>query len=224
MGQHLAAVKQAFSRRAGHVLWIALAVAVVLLSSTWNPDMARVLWRGVWTPLQSSLTSPTKRQARREALNRIAIPLTTVNPAVQSPPSLWLSDLAKGSRVIGVGEGSHGTAEHFQFKHRLFRELVEHHGFTLLGIEAPFNDAYLADQYVQGLAPNDPVAATLAFGDWPWQTQELRRLLEWMRQYNATREGKSKVRVVGFDLQDPVMDAAVQRHPGREVQGARGGF
>jgi erythromycin esterase len=39
---------------------------------------------------------------------------------------------------LGWGEASHGTREFFQFKHRLFRYLVEEHDIRMLGLETNF--------------------------------------------------------------------------------------
>ncbi|AFD27933.1 erythromycin esterase family protein [Deinococcus gobiensis] len=140
---------------------------------------------------------------RRMALQMMAQPIRSVAAAAQDPDFSWLTELTRGARLIGAGEGSHGTAEHFQLKDRMFRELVQHHGFTVFAIEADFDDAYEVDRFVRGEGPNDPDAATRAFDFWTWQTQEVRDLLAWMRQYNASRGDKAELRVVGIDMQDP---------------------
>lgn len=140
---------------------------------------------------------------RRAALLTVARPIRSVAADAQDGDFSWLEELARGARLIGAGEGSHGTAEHFQLKDRLFRELVEQHGFTVFAIEADFDDGYEVDRFVRGEGPNDPDAATRAFDFWTWKTQEVRDLLVWMRGYNATRGEKPELRVVGIDMQDP---------------------
>lgn len=140
---------------------------------------------------------------RRAALLTVAHPIRSVAADAQDPDFSWLTELARGARLIGAGEGSHGTAEHFQLKDRLFRELVQQHGFTVFAIEADFDDGYEVDRFVRGEGPNDPDRATRAFDFWTWQTQEVRDLLAWMRQYNASRGEKPELRVVGIDMQDP---------------------
>ncbi|QLG12012.1 erythromycin esterase family protein [Deinococcus sp. D7000] len=140
---------------------------------------------------------------RRAALLTVARPIRSVAAGAQDGDFAWLAELARGARLIGAGEGSHGTAEHFQLKDRLFRKLVRNHGFTVFAIEADFDDGYEVDRFVRGEGPNDPDAATRAFDFWTWQTQEVRDLLSWMRGYNATRGEKPELRVVGIDMQDP---------------------
>lgn len=140
---------------------------------------------------------------RRAALATVAQPIRSVAASAQDTDFGWLTELTRGARLIGAGEGSHGTAEHFQLKDRLFRELVQQHGFTVFAIEADFDDGYEVDRFVRGEGPNDPDRATRAFDFWTWQTQEVRDLLAWMRQYNASRGEKPELRVVGIDMQDP---------------------
>lgn len=44
---------------------------------------------------------------------------------------------------------------------------------------------------------------------WPWRTEEVRDLLVWLRQYNATADLRShgKVEFAGFDMQNPTSAA-----------------
>lgn len=151
-------------------------------------------------------TPPTEEKVlsvRRTALQNVLRPIHRVQADAQNSDFDWLGDFVQGARLIGAGEGSHGTAEHFQLKDRLFRELVTHHGFTVFAIEADFDDAYTVDRFVRGLDVGTADEATRAFDFWTWQTQEVRDVIAWMRQYNATRGNKPEVRVVGTDMQDP---------------------
>ena len=160
---------------------------------------------------------------RRTALMTVARPIRSVVANAQNSDFSWLEGLTRGARLIGAGEGSHGTAEHFQLKDRLFRELVQKHGFTVFAIEADFDDGYAVDRFVRGEGPNDPDAATRAFDFWTWKTQEVRDLLVWMRQYNASRGDKPELRVVGIDMQDPrgSLDLLAQlAPPNAQVQAA----
>ncbi|UQN06554.1 erythromycin esterase family protein [Deinococcus sp. QL22] len=141
--------------------------------------------------------------ARREALMTLAQPITTLTANALNADFTWVAEFTRNVQIIGAGEGSHGSAEHFQFKDRLFRELVRQAGFTVLGIEAAFDDGYRMDQYVRGFGSDDPVMAMRQFDFWTWQTQEMRDLLVWMRQSNQTRGKGPELRVMGFDLQDP---------------------
>ena len=52
------------------------------------------------------------------------------------------------ARIVSLGEGTHGTREFFQMKHRLLELLVEEMGFTHFSIEASMPEAYRVNDYV----------------------------------------------------------------------------
>lgn len=149
------------------------------------------------------LLTAEERQARQRALATTSLPIQ-FNPAGTTPDELsWLGDLIQGVQVLGAGEGSHGTAEHFQLKARIFQDLVTRHGFTVLALEDSFRSGDAADRYVRGEGPDDADTATRHLQISVWQTQEVRDLLRWMRTYNRTRGTQPELRVVGIDMQDP---------------------
>ena len=63
-----------------------------------------------------------------------------------------LRQMIGSARVVGLGEGSHGTREFFTMKHRLIRFLVQEMGFTTFALEATWAEAYDIDAYVKGRA------------------------------------------------------------------------
>lgn len=141
--------------------------------------------------------------ARRSALAEALQPIGSTRLDAPASDLAWLSDLTASTQVLGLGEGSHGTAEHFALKGRIFRELAEQHGFTVLMIEADFDDAYAIDRWVRGEGDESAEEITRNYDFWTWQTQEMADLLRWMRDYNAARGDKPELRVVGMDMQEP---------------------
>ena len=123
------------------------------------------------------------------------------DPARPTQPLPWLDDILPAVKVVGAGEGTHGTREHFRFKHWLFRYLVEQHGFTVLAFEESLSRTWSINEYLLGRADIDP-RAKLSGWMWPWATEEVLELLEWMRDYNAERGARPPVQVVGVDMQD----------------------
>jgi erythromycin esterase len=120
-----------------------------------------------------------------------------------------------GARIIGVGEATHGTAEFFRLKHRLFERLVAEHGVTVLAMEANVVDAELVDDYVRaGKGTADEAVKHLFL---VWQTEEVRDLLAWMRAYNADPKHRRKLRFVGYDVQDAAAPIARLRRYLRKV-------
>lgn len=145
------------------------------------------------------------REARRHSelttwLRQNAIVLRTVDPAAE------LSDLAPlgvsigDAYIVGAGEGTHGTREHFLFKHRLLRYLVTRNGFRALAFESPWPTGLALNEYVLG-GVGDPkrLLGQAVFG--VWQTEEVLDTIRWMREYNATVPPDARVEFVGIDMQ-----------------------
>ena len=141
-----------------------------------------------------------ERAAVETALRRDAVALRTTDP--EAP----LDDLAAfdrdvaSARIVGLGEASHGTAEFFRMKHRLFRDLVERHGVTVFAFEANLPEAHEMDRYVTTGA-GDPAHALHSLRFWTWQTDEVLALVTWMRAYNAAPGKHATLHFAGFDAQ-----------------------
>jgi erythromycin esterase-like protein len=103
-----------------------------------------------------------------------------------------------------LGESTHGTQEFYRERARLTRRLVEDKGFTVIAVEADWQDAYDLNKFIHGRGPATAAEAqgTFAgFPDWMWRNTEIRDLLEWMRTYNASERGKElPVGFYGMDL------------------------
>ena len=131
-------------------------------------------------------------------LSERAVPLATVLPEQGNTDLLFLKAVLDGRRVVAAGEATHGSAEFFQMKHRLFEFLVTGMGYTLFGMEAPFSKAERINSYILGGEGNPCRLLTDLFG-WVWATAEVCELVEWMRRYNAAPEHGRKIRFYGFD-------------------------
>jgi erythromycin esterase len=104
--------------------------------------------------------------------------------------------------VIGLGESTHGTAEFFKAKHRIFKYLVENHGYKIFAIEADFGESLFIDEAVQNgntAAIEDLMRSKMHF--WTWKTEEVKDLLEWMCIYNQGLPEEEKVHYMGVDCQ-----------------------
>jgi len=111
-----------------------------------------------------------------------------------------LREMIGDARIVGLGESTHGTREHFLMKHRLLEYLDEELGFTWFAIEASTPDAHRLDAYVLGGA-GDPAALIGGMYFWTWNTEEVLAMVEWMRAYNARSD--RKIHFTGFDMQTP---------------------
>ena len=110
--------------------------------------------------------------------------------------------------IVSLGESTHGTHEFFVAKRDLFQYLVEEHGFTVFAIEANQLSTERINAYVNGASDTVEKAMGGLFG--VWYKQEVKDLIEWMREYNAGKPAQ-RLEFVGFDMQDPrlPMDSVV---------------
>jgi erythromycin esterase len=145
---------------------------------------------------------PALRQAIAGELRARAIPFTTVMPGAGFADLAALDRVVGDARIVALGEASHGTAEFFRMKHRLFEYLVEKKGFTVFAFEANWPVVEIADRYVK-TGEGSAAAALREIGFWVWATEEVRELIEWMRAYNAVPGRAKLLSFTGFDMQSP---------------------
>ena len=132
-----------------------------------------------------------------------AVPFTTVQPGTDLSDLAPLREMVGNARVVAMGEGTHGTREFFQMKHRVFQYLVREMGFTQFAIEASAPEADDINAYVLGgegwFSQGQNLLVYLHF--WTWDTQEVLDLMQWMREWNATGPPERRVQFRGFDMQ-----------------------
>jgi erythromycin esterase len=124
------------------------------------------------------------------------------NPDSWTDEDLRFIDEIADSRVIGLGEATHGTREFFKAKHRIFRYLVENHGFNVYAFEADFGECvYINDAIQEGESSSIRNLMTEKMIFWTWKTKEVQQLLEWMCNYNKDKNESDKVQYIGVDCQ-----------------------
>ena len=111
-----------------------------------------------------------------------------------------LKAVVGAAHVVALGEGTHGSKEFFQFKHRMLEFLVEEKGFTVFAMEAGFGEATALNDFILN-GTGDPQTALWDMLYWEWYTQEVLDMVLWMRQYNLDPSHVNKVKFYGFDMQ-----------------------
>jgi erythromycin esterase len=130
-----------------------------------------------------------------------ATPLASIDPVASSSDLAPFITMAGSARVIGLGEGTHGSHEFFALKDRLLRHLVEDGGVTGFAIEASMPDAFAIDHYVR-TGVGDPAVLLSRLYFWQWNTQEVADVIAWLRQWNQ-QHPERQVGFYGFDMQFP---------------------
>ena len=135
-------------------------------------------------------------------LSSVAVPLAATQPGAALTDLAPLRSMVGTARIVGMGEGTHGTREFFELKHRVFEFLVREMGFTHFAIEATWSEADDINNYVL-TGQGDPARLLSRLYFWTWNTEEVLALIQWMRQWNLTAPASRRVQFLGFDIQYP---------------------
>lgn len=89
-------------------------------------------------------------------------------------------------RVVLLGEASHGTSEFYRARAAITRHLIEHHGFTIVAVEADWPDAATVDRYVRHREPRGRAEKPFQrFPTWMWRNTDVRALIHRLREHNG---------------------------------------
>ena len=131
--------------------------------------------------LASCNTKSTEDQVT-DWISENAIPITTVEAGNGFEDLLPFGEIIGDSRIVSLGEPTHGNSEVFQLKHRFIEYLVTEKGFNLFALECPFGEAFDVNQYVlDGVGTPEEALAGIYY--WTWDTKEVVALLKWMRSF-----------------------------------------
>jgi protein-L-isoaspartate(D-aspartate) O-methyltransferase len=152
-------------------------------------------------PQPSSIAhrKPSSPATVAELIRETAEPLHEIDTAELGPLSERIGD----SRVVLIGESTHGTSEFYRLRAEISKYLIEHHGFKFVAIEADWPDAARIDQYVRRLPPPDGRSweAFSRFPTWMWRNREMLSFVEWLREFNqAIEDPQQRVAFYGLDL------------------------
>lgn len=110
----------------------------------------------------------------------------------------YLNKPALNSRLIGLGEATHGTKEFTEIKSDIVKILVLQYGYKNFILEAGFIDCIKINEFIQN---NNDDSLNLFKGlPWPWATTEFYDLIKWMRQYNTHSTKDEYIHFYGSDV------------------------
>lgn len=135
-----------------------------------------------------------------ESLDEIIHPLNN-RPLELPDDTLEVLRYLGDAKIVGLGEATHGTKEFFELKHRIFRYLVEHHGFNVFAFECDMGESYYVNKFVtQGIGDIDEIMKNIMLF-WTWRTKEVKELLLWIRDYNIDKSEEDLIHFIGVDCQ-----------------------
>lgn len=104
------------------------------------------------------------------------------------------------TKIIGLGEATHGNIELQNLKKEVFQVLVENGDCRVFALEADFGGGYKVNEYIHGgEGTAEKAVAELGFG--LYRTDAMADFVEWLRQYNETAPEDEQVCFYGFDMQ-----------------------
>jgi len=140
-----------------------------------------------------------KNDKRIAALKKITKPLES---ALDLDPLL---EKLSGSRLVLLGEASHGTHEYYTWRSAITKRLIEEQGFNFIAVEGDWPDFYRVNRYVKHYGdPHDTAVEVLKeFNRWPtwmWANWEVKALVDWFYQYNDGLSAHTRVGMYGLDV------------------------
>lgn len=107
------------------------------------------------------------------------------------------------SRIVMLGEASHGTHEYYTWRSYITKKLISEKNFNFIAVEGDWPDCYNINKFIKGqCAPGTQIRDILKnFDRWPtwmWANWEIAALSEWLFTYNEKRH--KKVGFYGLDV------------------------
>lgn len=151
-----------------------------------------------WEPNVAAPKAPSSPENIARLIAESAEPIDDIEQVDLRP---LLNRIAE-SRVVLLGEATHGTSEFYRMRARITKELILRKGFKFVAVEADWPDAARINQYIRHApAREDEWKAFARFPTWMWRNQEALELVEWMRAHNAeVRDPERHASFYGLDL------------------------
>ena len=115
-----------------------------------------------------------------------------------------LLEKAGEAKYVLLGESTHGTSEFYTLRAEISKWLIEHKGFDYICVEGDWPSCHEVNRYIKyPTSYQNPYDALKAFKRWPkwmWANEEVASLVSWLKQFNDSKENKSKIGFHGIDV------------------------
>lgn len=110
--------------------------------------------------------------------------------------------IPEDSKIIALGEATHGNVEFQELKLDVFKQMVEKYDVKAFVIEGDYAGSEVVNRYIHGgKGSSEEAAAAIGFAI--YRTEEIAQLISYMRDYNETVAKGEDLRFYGFDMQRP---------------------
>jgi erythromycin esterase len=114
-------------------------------------------------------------------------------------PSALMSTIPSSTRIVAIGEQTHGTSEFISLRRDIVLELARRGPVTLL-LEMGFGESAALEEYVQG-SRDDLDTALAEIGTWVWDVDEFAAFARELREKNSQLPHNRRIHVAGIDMQ-----------------------
>ena len=161
-----------------------------------------LLWLLLWLPSITTAEAPKDSQPV-QSLPELIFESSEHFDDIDSADLDGLLKRIGDSRVVLLGESTHGSAEFYQMRARITRALIERKGFSIVAIEADWPDAESINRFVHGRSqlPSYTHQPFSTFPTWMWANDVFLEFTRWLKQHNqATRATTPPVNIYGLDF------------------------
>lgn len=135
----------------------------------------------------------------KDYITKFIYPLKTFNSEeIENDDLKILEKLVGKSKIIGLGEATHGSSEVYQMKYRISKYLIKNENFNLFSLEANMPESFVMNKYIIDKVA-DPKTILKHMYFWLWQTEETLNFVNWLKEYND--QNIPKIKFDGFDMQ-----------------------
>ncbi len=132
-----------------------------------------------------------------ERIAEVATPI----PSIADADLSGLMERIGNSRLVLLGEASHGTAEFYDMRAIISKELIEKKGFRLIAVEADWPDAAQINHFVRDTRLEPMEEATFTrFPSWMWANTQVLEFIKWLRHHNQQLDPEQRAGFYGLDL------------------------
>jgi erythromycin esterase-like protein len=148
------------------------------------------------------LVRETARQSTQVAISKAVQHAAEILPAPERAEDFGAHFARFGeARVVLLGEATHGTSEFYRARAAITRQLIQHHGFSIVAVEADWPDAARIDRYVRHQAGRPARGRSFArFPGWMWRNIEVMEFADWLRAHNETLSPGRRASFHGLDV------------------------
>ncbi len=170
-----------------HIFWLLLSVPLISAAASQTDTVEQV---SKHTTEQTGWTNTTLPELIYDSSEHFS--------DIDSADLDGLLDRIGDSRLVLLGESTHGTADFYDMRARITRELIEKKGFNIVAVEADWPDATSIDYFIRGSGkkPNFKIKLFTGFPSWMWANHSVLTFTHWLKDYN--QRFNSAEHAVGF--------------------------